>query len=351
MDQHSDAHDAYGGHGAGPRPEPTSWAIMGGLTGLLLAAALLWWANDQESNFAMSFLGAAITVTVVAAAGWFVADSAAKKRANEAAATGGGEARYTQVVTFAIAEGQLPAARAAGGILHALDHSDSALRGLQGFQDLRITVSPAQAGPSQALVETTWAAREGLASYEETRQTILDIVNQHPEDVVAGTVQVFDMEVVRDTKEMRFSLGMGSATTIVCGLIVGGFMVGAGLTLFEDDTQAAAGDGGTAPPAGVDTDCSDGACTLVARDNLFVQITLTGAAGKAVDLTFDNEGKVQHNVHFMTAPGGADLAPGSNGDIIPTGTVQVKFTPPAAGSFFYQCDLHPTQMKGTFTVK
>ncbi len=350
MDQHSDAHGAYGGHGAGPRPEPTSWAIMGGLTALLLAAALLWWANDQESNFAMSFLGAAITVTVVAAAGWFVADSAAKKRANEAAAPGGGEARYTQVVTFAIAEGQLAAARAAGGVLHALDHSGSALRGLQGFQDLRITVSPAQVGPSQSLVETTWAGREGLASYEETQRTILDIVNQHPEDVVAGTVQVFDMEVVRDTKEMRFSLGMGAATTIVCGLIVGGFMVGAGLTLFEDDTQAAGGDG-TTPPAGVDIDCADGACTLVARDNKFDQVTLTGAAGAAIDLTFENKGKLQHNVHFMTAPGGADLAPGSNGNIIPTGTVQVKFSPSAAGSFYYQCDLHPTEMKGTLTVK
>ena len=350
MDQHSDAHGAYGGHGAGPRPEPTSWAIMGGLTALLLAVALLWWANDQGSNFAMSFLGAAIAVTVVTAAGWFVADSAAKKRATEAAATGGGDARYTQVVTFAIAEGQLAAARAPGGILHALDHSDSALRGLQGFQDLRITVSPAQVGPSQALVETTWSGREGLASYEETRGTILDAVNQHPLEVLPGTVQVFDMEVVRDTKEMRFSLGMGAATTLVCGLILGGFMVGAGLTLFEDDTQAAAGDR-VAPPSGVDTDCGDGACTVVALGNKFGQTTLTGAAGAAVDLTFDNKDAVKHNIHFLTGPGGADLAPGSTGDFILSATVQVKFTPPTAGSFYYQCDLHPTEMKGTFTVK
>ncbi|MBI5946943.1 MAG: cupredoxin domain-containing protein [Chloroflexi bacterium] len=351
MDQHSDAHGAYGGHGAGPRPHPTSWAILGGLTALLLAVALLWWNRDQESNFAMSFLGASIAVTVVAAAGWAVAEASAKRRASDAAATGGGEARYTQVVTFAIADGQLDAARAAGGVLHALDHSDSALRGLRGFQDLRITVSPAAVGPSQALVETTWAAREGLASYEETQRTLLDLVNQHADEVVAGTVQVFDMEVVRDTKEVRLSFGMGAATTIVCGLIVGGFMVGAGLTAFEDDNAAAGGGGAVTPPAGVDTDCSDGTCTLVARDNKFDQTTLTGAAGKAVDLTFENKGKVSHNVHFLTAAGGTDLASGSNGDIIPSGTVQVKFTPPSAGSFYYQCDLHPTEMKGTFTVK
>src|SRR5690606_22112968 len=107
-----------------------------------------------------------------------------------------------QVLTFAIAEGALDKARGESGVLTEIDSRDSVLRDLAGFQDLRIVVSPAETGPSQVLVETTWANREGLATYDETKDTLLDILTRHSDEVVAGSVQVFDMEVVRDTKDV-----------------------------------------------------------------------------------------------------------------------------------------------------
>src|SRR5690606_6651538 len=116
--------------------------------------------------------------------------------------------RYTQVITFAIADGQYEAASAEDGVLGKIDSADTALRDLAGFQDLRIVAAPAETGPSQVLVETTWSDREGLARYDETRQTVLDMVGEFEDQVVPGTVQVFDTVVVRDTKDVAVKFGM-----------------------------------------------------------------------------------------------------------------------------------------------
>ena len=97
-----------------------------------------------------------------------------------------------------------------------------------------MTVSPAETGPSQVVVETTWSGREQLASYNETRQSMLDILARHDEQVAPGSVQVFDMEVLRDTKDTSFRFGWAGAATILGSLAILGFMLGAGLTLFGE---------------------------------------------------------------------------------------------------------------------
>ncbi|MGI8925640.1 MAG: hypothetical protein ACR2HN_03205 [Tepidiformaceae bacterium] len=350
MDHQSDEHGAHAEHTV-HLPDPSVWPLVAGVAAMLLGAALVWWSNDSSGSFTGPLLGAALVVTLLATAGWAYEDGRMKRKAELGEHVQPRDARYTQVVTFAIAEGRLTAARAEGGVLHSIERSDSILRDLNGFQDMRIIASPIEAGPSQVLVETTWSGREGLATYEETRRTMLDIVNAHPEDVLAGSTQVFDMEVVRDTKEVGFRFGMGAALTVLGSLVLGGFMVGAGITAFENNA-ASAGDGENgAAPAG-DSDCGDATCTLIARDNRFPQKTLVAAPNSDIVVSFENKGRALHNVHFLTAKDGQTLVPGAKGEILPGAqTANLSFKTPAAGNYFYQCDVHPDQMTGTLEVK
>lgn len=347
MTQHS---NEPGGHGEDQHvhlPDPSVWPLIVGLAALFLGFSLVWWVRDRSNDFSGPILGAAVISIFIAIAGWAYDDSKMRRKAERAAQGKGGDSRFTQVVTFAVAEGRLAAARASGGILAAIESADSTLRDLAGFLDLRIIAAPAETGPSQTLVETTWSDREGLATYEETRRTILDLVAQHPDDVVPGSVQVFDMEVVRDTKEMSVKFGLGPAFAIFGALIVGGFMVGAGLTAFQKESTAAPA--ATATPGG---NGGGGGLTVVATDNKFDVASLTAPPNTSVTVTFKNDGKVKHNVHFYDKKDGNTLATGAEGAILDGGkTETLTFTTPAAGSYYFQCDLHPDQMNGKFEVK
>lgn len=345
MDPHESEH-GHGEAGAIHLPDPSVWPLVVGAAALLLGLALVWWSRDRSNDFAGPVLGVAAAVTLLSAAGWATEDARMRRKAERQELTTARAARYTQVVAFAIADGQLDRARQSEGVLHAVERSD--LRDLAGFQDLRIVVSPAATGPAQALVETTWSAREGLATYDETRQTLLDVINDHADEVVPGSVQVFDMEVVRDTKDTSFRFGFGAAAAVLGSLIVGGFMLGAGLTAFEEGGTAAAGTATPAPSNGGGAD----AYAVTATDNKFDKATLQAPPSTEVTYTFKNDGKVKHNIHFLTKAGGDTLAQGAEGSILDGGKSEtLTFTTPAAGSYYFQCDLHPDQMKGTFEVK
>ncbi len=247
---HSD--NQHGEHSGTPHlPDPSIWPLVAGFAAFVLGAALIFYSRDRNANFAGPLLGAAALIALIAGCGWAYEDGRMKRKAEAGDHSKGRDARFTQVVTFAIAEGQYVASRGETGIISLLEGTDNNLRDLDGFQDMRVIVSPAENGPSQVLVETTWADREGLASYEETRTTMIDLLALHTEEVVPGSVQVFDMEVVRDTKDTSFNFGTGALVSTFGALIVGGFMVGAGLNLFGSDSAGvAAGGEPTAGPAG-----------------------------------------------------------------------------------------------------
>jgi plastocyanin/heme-degrading monooxygenase HmoA len=327
-------------------PDPSIWPFVVGTASLVLGLAILWWVRDDNA-VAGPFLGAAATFTLISAAGWAYEDGRMKKKAEAGEVTSGRQARYTQVVTFAIAEGKLDAARSADGLLSELEHSDNELHNLAGFQDLRIILSPAVTGPTQVLVETTWSDREGLATYEETRKTLLDQINGHSDEVETGSTQVFDMEVLRDTKDVGFRMSTAALVSILSVFIVGGFMVGAGLNVFASDHAAAtSGPVATAEPEAPNT------ASLIATDNKFSKGQIEGAtAGTEFTVNFKNNGKAPHNLAFLTAKGGASLAPGASGAVINGGQSEaLKFTVPNAGTYYFQCDLHPDQMSGQFVV-
>lgn len=335
----------HGSHGEVHLPDPSIWPLVVGVAALFLGATLIFWSRDTGNDFAGPLLGAAIVSTLVAAFGWAYEDGRMKRKAEQSHIRGPREARYTQVVTFGIAEGQVENARTSG-VLSRLESSDSSLRDLDGFQDLRVILSPAETGPSQVLVETTWADREGLATYEQTRRTMLDLLATHPDEVVPGSVQVFDMEVVRDTKDVSFRFGAGAAFTTIAALMVGGFMVGAGLSLFQSDSTGGGGDGVAQTPV------PSNPFRVVATDNQFDKAEIVAGPNAEVTITFVNNGAAKHNIHFLDKKGGATLADGAQGEIIDGGGTETKltFTTPGAGDYYFLCDLHPDQMNGTFKV-
>jgi plastocyanin len=336
MDSHGSEHGAHDeGHGV-HLPDPSYWPLVVGLASLVAGIALIWWSNDRGNNLAGPLLGVALTFVLVSAGGWAYEDGRMRKKA-ELGAAPQGKSRFTQVLTFAVAEGQLDSARGSEGVISTLERTD--LRDINGFQDLRVTVSPASTGPSQVIVETTWTGRQGLEGYDATRLTLLDTINGFDQQVVPGTVQAFDMEVVRDTKDTSFKFGTGAAATVLGGLLIGGFALGATLSLFQSD--AAAGGGGEAPVV-------EDPYTVRATDNKFNKAVLQALPESDVTFTLENRGRAKHNLAFYQSKGGAEI---KKGDIIDGGeTNQVSFKSPAAGSYFFQCDVHPDQMTGTFDV-
>jgi len=255
-----------------------------------------------------------------------------------------GDARKTQVITFGIAEGKYEDAEA--GVLATLLNAHEALRGEPGFEDLRIIASRSEAGVSQAIIETTWSSADDLSSYESTKATILDLVNGHPDEVVTGSVQAFDMDVVRDTKDVFVRMGFGAATTILGGILIGGLAIGAVIAATSDD--AVASEEGTVISGPV----ASTSVEVIATDNAFDRGTILAIANEEFTVSFVNAGSAPHNVTFLTEEGGEPLAAGSATEqVVASGSSQtISFVAPDAGTYFYVCTLHPNEMTGTFTV-
>jgi plastocyanin len=88
---------------------------------------------------------------------------------------------------------------------------------------------------------------------------------------------------------------------------------------------------------------------LAAENTTFEQDTITLAANTDVEIEFDNNDRqVQHNITIL---GQDPTRPIFRGQLV-TGVATVTYTfhAPAAGEYKFQCDIHPTQMKGTVKV-
>ena len=156
-------------HGGVHLPDPSVWPIAAGLASFILGAGIIFYSANRDHDFAGPLFGAAFIVALIVGCGWAYEDGRMKRKAEAGIHGGPRNARYTQVVTFTIPEGQYLAARADGGIVSQLEASDSRLRDLDGFQDMRVIVSPALDGPSQVILETTWADAKASPLRREPR--------------------------------------------------------------------------------------------------------------------------------------------------------------------------------------
>ncbi len=104
-----------------------------------------------------------------------------------------------------------------------------------------------------------------------------------------------------------------------------------------------------ATPAASVATVTDGAITLVARDNRFEPKAFTAPANTPIRLTLDNKGAALHNFALVgqKGPDGQEiqtrLIPGGQQD-------SVTFTLPA-GRYEFYCTVHPAEMRGTLTVQ
>jgi plastocyanin len=110
----------------------------------------------------------------------------------------------------------------------------------------------------------------------------------------------------------------------------------------------------TSPTPAVE--CPRGGLELVAPSGAaatgFSQTTLSAPATEDFAICFENQDQgVQHNVNVFDQPppDGTSFAAGT----IIVGPAQELLDVPGqpAGSYFYQCDVHPTTMTGTLTVE
>lgn len=128
-----------------------------------------------------------------------------------------------------------------------------------------------------------------------------------------------------------------------------------GATVAASPTAAPSPGAGTPMPGG------GGGTLAVSMGDNFYQLDgqknpeIKVKAGQAVTVSLTNKGAVFHNMRFD----GADAKFNSSDDavsdpqLVNAGqTATLTWTAPnAPGSFKYQCDFHPTDMKGTLTVE
>ena len=105
----------------------------------------------------------------------------------------------------------------------------------------------------------------------------------------------------------------------------------------------------TAPPSAGGTPSPN--LTEVTTDDKFASTSLTAAAGVQTTLTVQNNGVADlHNWHVLDAtnPDGSAIKT----DLVKDGDkASVTFEIDKPGTYHFQCDVHPTAMTGTLTVK
>jgi len=92
---------------------------------------------------------------------------------------------------------------------------------------------------------------------------------------------------------------------------------------------------------------------LTAKNIAFDKSTITVPAGASVTVNFDNQDAgINHNFSVYENLTGGGTKPVFVGQVI-TGPQQITYhftAPSASGSYFFECDIHPTIMNGTFVV-
>jgi plastocyanin len=92
----------------------------------------------------------------------------------------------------------------------------------------------------------------------------------------------------------------------------------------------------------------EGEFRLVAENIEFDKDALDFPAATEVTLKFENKEAVPHNVSIYKSKGGDVIF---EGEILNNaGEADYEFETPAAGTYYFQCDVHPDQMNGTVNV-
>ena len=94
--------------------------------------------------------------------------------------------------------------------------------------------------------------------------------------------------------------------------------------------------------------------TEVANDDTYTKTSFVVPAGQQVTIRFQNQSQDLHNWHVLDVKddSGKDIVdPPPPQFVTPGTTATASFTISQPGTYHYQCDVHPTTMTGTLTVK
>ncbi len=141
---------------------------------------------------------------------------------------------------------------------------------------------------------------------------------------------------------------------LLLGLVIWSSARTNGAAPLSTATAAAVQPTAAAPPGTQQPSGGGASVTIVAKNLAFDQTDITVKAGQEVTVTFDNQDNgIPHNIHFAMDSGYSQTIDNAKTDVA-TGPAKqtLTFTAPAQpGSYFFRCDVHPTQMKGTLTVQ
>ncbi|MEO6469786.1 MAG: cupredoxin domain-containing protein, partial [Acidimicrobiia bacterium] len=111
-------------------------------------------------------------------------------------------------------------------------------------------------------------------------------------------------------------------------------------------SSSSSGSGASSKPASTPSSSAgttgDGP-TITAKDYSFTPTSIDLTAGKTTTISATNDGAAKHNLTIEKLKVDVDLPAGS------TKTATVEGAKP--GTYEFHCEYHPTQMKGTVTVK
>ncbi|MCA1840249.1 MAG: cupredoxin domain-containing protein [Actinomycetota bacterium] len=132
--------------------------------------------------------------------------------------------------------------------------------------------------------------------------------------------------------------------------VFGVVLIGA-IALVGCSKSGSSGSGSTSGSGSAAT-CSPGGAelTVSAKDTSFDKKCLAAPADAAFTIALDNKDGFPHNISIYKSKGGADVYKGQPfAEASKTTTYSVPAT--TAGTYYFQCDIHPDQMNGTFIVK
>lgn len=234
-----------------------------------------------------------------------------------------------------------------GAVGPALNPEIRAAQGLADFTD------PARRSEMQALVKNTltcgrigtympaWSTDQGGALSDEKIRQLVIVLTENPggnaweqiNEIIREEVAAGQLPPARPVAEVIAGSTINGSTVSVCGQKPGG---------------GAAAATPTPPPVSANW-------TIVATDNKFDINAMAVSANQSVTVTFNNKGAATHNWHVL------QVKDAQNKDIaVPVTTTQflsggqsgsVTFTVSAAGTYKFQCDLHPVDMVGYLFVQ
>ncbi len=91
--------------------------------------------------------------------------------------------------------------------------------------------------------------------------------------------------------------------------------------------------------------------TLVAENTKFDKTTLEAPAGKDVALTMENKDSIEHTFSLYPSADSKDPLFAGQRFAGPSFLTYGFTAPETPGTYHFQCDIHPSAMKGDFIVK